>query len=127
MIAQVKPISTKQLSADGFTWNQYSRRVATITNELQHFAPVAYFAFEQWNEAHNFWKSITDKRVCGRAQVRESERFTSYPWEVKAWTLRPDVLEKLIERDRSRALPLPQVRRDWSQSDSYSAIEYEAA
>lgn len=125
MITQLEPISTKQLSADGFTWNQYSARVATITNELRHFAPVAYFAFNTWSEAHNFWKSITDLRVCGRAQVRESERFTSHPWEVKAWTLRQDVLEKLIERERQRSLP--QVRRDWSLSHCTSAIEYEAA
>lgn len=128
MIAQ--PIQTKQLSADGFTWNQYSPRVASITNELTHFARVAYFAFDSWDEAHAFWKSITDKRVCSRAKVRESERFTSLAWEVKAWGMPEDVLEKLIERDYNRlpeSLPLPPIRRDWSLSESHDAITIEAA
>lgn len=128
MIAQ--PIQTKQLSADGYQWNQYSPRVATITNELTHFARVAYFAFSDWDSAHAFWKSITDKQMCGRAQVREAERFTSHTWEVKAWAMPQTTLNRLIERDRKRqpkALPLPQIKRDWSLSDSHSAIAYEAA
>lgn len=103
MIAQ--PIQTKQLSADGYTWNQHSPRVATITNELTHFTRLAYFAFDRWSEAHAFWKSITDKQVCSRAQVRESERFTSYSWEVKVWSMPQSVLEKLIERDYNRSSP----------------------
>lgn len=124
MIAQT--LQTKQLSAEGFVWNLYSPRVATISNDLRHFAPVAYFAFDSWDEAHSFWKSITDLRVCSRAQVRQSQRFTSYSWEVKIWLLRQSVLDKMIERDLSRALPLP-VRRDWPLTESYSAISYEAA
>lgn len=125
----IHPISTKQLSADGFTWNEYSPRVGTITNDLTHFARVAYFAFDNWDDAHDFWKSITDKRVCSRAKVRESERFTSYSFEVKTWGMPGSVLLKLIERDRSRkpkSLPLPPIRRDWSLSESYN-VEYEAA
>ncbi len=127
MISQ--PISTKQLSADGFQWNQYSPRIATITNELTHFAQVAYFAFNSWDDAHDFWKSITDKRLCTRAQVRQAERFTT-SYEVKTWGMPASTLHKLIERDRQRQtqrLPLPQVRRDWSLSDSHSSIQYEAA
>jgi len=123
------PILTKTLSADGFQWNEYSPRVATITNEMRHFAPVVYFAFDTWDEAHNFWKSITDQHLCGRAQVRESERFASCPWEVKVWTLQKNVLEKLIERDllrQSQSLPVPPIRRDWSLSADPSAIAYEA-
>ena len=126
----LKPVQIKQISADGFCWNKYSPRVATISNDLTHFAPVAYFAFDSWDEAHNFFRAITDKRVCGRAQVRKSERFTSLPWEVKVWSLREDVLEKLTERDRSRlpkSLPLPPIRRDWSLSESHDAISAEAA
>lgn len=125
----IAPIQTKQLSADGFTWNQYSPRVATITNELTHFQKVAYFAFDSWDEAHNFWKSIIGKH-CSRAQVRESERFTNHSWEVKVWGMRQPVLEKLIERDRlrlSKTLSFTPVRREWSLSDSYTAIAYEAA
>lgn len=139
MIAQ--PIQTKQLSADGYIWNQHSPRVATITNKLTHFARVAYFAFEDWDSAHAFWKSITDKQMCGRAQVRQAERFTSHCWEVKVWAMSVATLEQLIERDAARggtlscdhrnrlpkALPLPQIKRDWSLSDSHSAITYEAA
>ena len=125
MIAQ--PIQTKQLSADGFFWSQYSDRVATITNDLRYFATVAYFAFDSWGDAHTFWKHITEHRLCTRAQVRESERFTTHLWEVKTWGMPQAVLEKLIERDRNRRLPLPQVRRDWSVSDSHSSIQYEAA
>lgn len=128
MIAQ--PIQTKQLSVDGYHWNQYSPRVATITNDLTHFAQVAYFAFSDWDSAHRFWKSITDKQICGRAQVRQAERFTFHSWEVKAWNMPEATLNKLIERDRTRkpkALPLPQIKRDWSLSDSHSAITYEAA
>jgi hypothetical protein len=129
MIAQ--PIQTKQLSADGFQWNQLSPRVGTISNEQRHFATVAYFGFDSWDEAHNFWRSITTKRVCSRAKVREAERFTSQPWEVKVWGMQQSTLEKLIERDRTRttpkSLPLPPVRRDWSMSESYSALQYEAA
>lgn len=120
-----QPIQFKQLSPDGFQWNLYSPRVATLSNELTHFAPVAYFAFNTWEEAHNFWKVITDKRLCNRAQVRQGERFSS-GWEVKIWSLHQATLDKLIERDRSRALPLP-VRRDWPLAESYSAISYEAA
>lgn len=126
----LQPIQTKQLSADGYTWNQYSPRVATITNELTHFAQVAYFAFNSWDEAHNFWKSITDGKRCTRAQVRESERFTSHSWEVKIWGMPETLLLKLIERDRkrkSKALPVPPIRRDWSNSASHSAIQCEAA
>ena len=117
MIAQ--PIQTKQLSADGFTWNQYSPRVASITNELTHFAPVAYFAFSTWDEAHDFWKSITDKRVCSRVHVRESERFTSLAWEVKVWGMPEATLLKLIECDRCRkpkSLPLPPLQKPWPLS-----------
>lgn len=128
MIAQ--PIQTKQLSADGYTWNQYSPRVATITNELTYFATVAYFAFNTWNEAHNFSSSITDKRQCTRAQVREAERFTSHSWEVKTWGMSEQLLTALIKRDRNRqpqVLPLPLVRRDWSVSESHDAIAIEAA
>jgi len=125
----LQPIQIKSLSAAGFQWNQYSPRIATITNELIHFPQVAYFAFDGWDDAHNFWRSITDKHLCTRAQVRESERFTT-GWEVKTWGMPQLVLEKLIERDRTRqpqGLPLPQVRRDWSISASHSSIQYEAA
>ena len=118
-------IQIKQLSADGYQWNLYSPRVATITNELRHFAPVAYFAFDSWQQAHDFWKAITDKRLCTRAQVRQAERFST-DWEVKIWGMQQNILDELIKRDRSRALPLP-VRRDWSIAESYSAIAYEAA
>lgn len=68
--------------------------------------------------------------MCGRAQVRQAERFTSYKWEVKAWAMPQTTLNKLIERDRKRqpkALPLPHIKRDWSLSDSHSAIAIEAA
>lgn len=136
----LQPIQTKQLSADGYQWNQYSPRVATITNELTHFAQVAYFAFSDWDSAHRFWKSITDGKRCTRAQVRESERFTSHNWEVKTWGMSETVLLKLIERDAARggslcdhrnrkpkALAVPPIRRDWSISDSHSAISIEAA
>ncbi len=124
------PILIKELSADGFTWHQYSPRVATITNEITYFQRVCYLAFDSWDEAHAFWKYITDHRLCSRAQVRFSERFTTHDWEVKVWSMPESTLEKLISRDRQRlpqSLPLPQVRRDWSISDSHSAIEYEAA
>ena len=101
MIAQVEPISTKQLSADGFCWNQYSEPVAVINNELRHFATVAYFQFPDWDSAHAFWKSITHKRQYSRAQVREAERFkTSY--KVKTWAMPESTLHKLIERYRRR-------------------------
>lgn len=126
----LQPIQTKQLSADGYTWNQYSPRVATITNELTHFATVAYFAFDDWNEAHAFWKSITDKQVCSKGQVREAGRFTSHNWEVKTWGMPQPILNKLIERDRTRkpkVLPEIAIRRDWSNSASHSAITIEAA
>lgn len=126
----LQPTSIKELSADGYQWNQYSERVGTITNDLTHFARVAYFSFDSWDDAHNFWKSITDKRVCSRAKVRESERFTSYSFEVKTWGMPESVLLKLIERDHSRlpkSRPLPPIRRDWSMSENYDAISYEAA
>lgn len=126
----LQPIQAKQLSADGFIWNQYSPRVATITNEVRHFAPVAYFAFDGWDAAHKFQKHITENALCSRAQVRESERFTAFPWEVKIWNLQETTLEKLIERDRQRqpqSLPVPPIRRDWSLSADYSAISIEAA
>ena len=129
MIAQVEPISTKQLSADGFCWNQYSPRVGTITNEIRHFSRVCYFQFPNWDSAHDFWKHITDKHLCTRAQVRQAERFTT-GYEVKTWGMPASTLQKLIERDRTRqpqGLPLPQVRRDWSISASHSSIQYEAA
>lgn len=124
MIAQT--LQPKQLSSDGFTWNLHSPRVATITNNLRHFAPVAYISFDSWEEARNFWKSITDKRVCSRAQERKAERFTT-EWEVKIWGMQQATLDKFIERDFSRALPLLQVRRDWPLAESYSSISYEAA
>ena len=132
------PISTKQLSADGFTWNEYSPRVATITNELTHFARVAYFHFPNWDSAHAFWKTITDGKRCTRAQVREAERFNT-GWEVKSWGMPEPLLLKLIERDaprggslrdhrnKQKVAPMPRIRRDWSMSASHSAIAYEAA
>lgn len=129
MIAQ--PIQTKQLSADGFTWNDYSPRVGSITNDMRHFSRVCYFAFDSWDDAHNFWKSITDKRLCSRAKVRESERFTNQPWEVKVWSMPEATLLKLVERDRNRtkpsSLPPLPIRRDWSLSESHDAIAIEAA
>lgn len=127
----LQPIQTKQLSADGYQLNQHSPRVVTITNELTHFTRLAYFAFDGWSEAHAFWKSITDKQVCSRAQVKENERFTSYSWEVKVWSMPQSVLEQLIERDFNRylpkALPVTPIRRDWSNSTSHNVIQYEAA
>jgi len=127
MISQ--SVSTKQLSADGFQWNQYSPRIATITNELRHFATVAYFQFPDWDSAHDFWKCITDKHLCTRAQVRQAERFKT-GYEVKTCGMSASILHKLIERDRYRQtqrLPLPQIRRDWPNAESYSAITHEAA
>jgi len=123
------PIQTKQLSADGFTWNQYSLRVSTISNEIRHFATVAYFQFPNWDSAHDFWKCITDKHLCTRAQVRQAERFKT-GYEVKTWGTPESILHKLIERDRyrqSQHLPLPQIRCDWPIAESYSAITHEAA
>ena len=124
----LQPIQTKPLSAEGYQWNQYSPRVATITNELTHFARVAYFHFPDWNSAHAFWKTITDGKRCTRAQVREAERFNT-GWEVKAWGMPEPLLLKLIERDRNKqkVAPMPRIRRDWSMSASHSAIAYEAA
>ncbi len=123
-------ISTKQLSADGFCWSQYSPRVGTINNEISHFARVAYFAFDDWDLAHAFWKGITDKHCCTRAQVREALRFST-GWEVKVWGMSEAVLLKLIERDRNRtkpkSLPLLPIRRDWSISESHDASAIEAA
>lgn len=100
-----------------------------MTNELTHFARVAYFQFPDRNTARAFWKSITDKRQCTRAQVREAERFDT-GWECKIWGMPERVLTALVERDRNRQpqpLPLPPVRRDWSVSESHDAIAYEAA
>lgn len=78
--------------------------------------------------------------MCGRAQVRESERFTSHSWEVKVWGMQEALLLKLIERDaakgglplkdrnrKTKSLPLQPIKRDWSMSASYSAIQWEAA
>ncbi len=48
-------------------------------------------------------------------------------WECKVWGMPQTTLDKLIERDLSRALPLPPIRRDWPIAESYSAISYEAA
>ena len=125
----LQPISTKQISADGFQWNKYSDRVTTISNEVTHFSRVAYFAFDSWDEAHNFFKSITGKRLCSRAKVRESERFTSSPWEVKVWGLNESTLELLVTRDRNRTycLPLPPLSREWQHIRSYDSIAAEAA
>lgn len=126
MIAQ--PISTKQLSADGFCWSQLSPRIGTISNELRHFQRVCYFQFSDWDSAHDFWQSVVGKR-CTKAQVREALRFDT-GWEVKTWGMSEAVLLKLIERDRNRKpkpLPLPPIRRDWSLSESYSALALEAA
>lgn len=120
----IAPIEVKQLSADGFTWNLYSPRVGTITNELRHFSRVTYFAFDSWDDAHDFWKSITDKGLCSRAKVRESERFTTR-FEVKVWGLDTSTLEKLIQRDRNRNPKTLPIRRDWSLSESYDATAYE--
>ena len=122
------PIQVKQISADGFQWNKYSERVGTISNELTHFSRVCYFAFDDWDSAHNFFKSITGKRLCSRAKVRESERFLTR-FECKVWGMSESTLEKLVNRDRSRtkSLPMPPIRRDWSLSEDYSAIQYEAA
>lgn len=41
-----------------------------------------------------------------------------------------EILLTLVERDRNRkpaSLPLPPIRRDWSLSESFDAIAYEAA
>lgn len=122
-------IQVKQLSADGFQWNKYSERVGSITNELTHFSRVAYFAFDDWDSAHAFFKAITAKHLCSRAHVRESERFTTR-FEVKVWGMSESTLEKLVTRDRNRTKKnrtLPPIRRDWSLSESYSATQYEAA
>lgn len=119
----IQPISTNQISADGYMWNRYSPRVATISNKLHDFATVAYFQFSFWDEAHSFYKSISDKCLCGRAKVRVAERF-SYGYEVKVWGMSESVLEQLVIRDCNRQ-PLP-IRRDWSLSESFDAIQLEA-
>ena len=124
-------IQVKQLSAEGFQWNKYSDRVGSITNEISHFSRVAYFAFDSWDDAHNFFKSITGKRLCSRAKVRESERFTTR-FEVKVWSMSEATLEALVNRDRSRtkpkkSLPMPPLSREWESIRSYDSIAYEAA
>ena len=125
----IQPIETKQISADGFYWNKYSPRIATITCELRYFAPVSYFAFDSWDSAHAFFKSITTKHLCSRAKVRESERFLTR-FEVKTWGMNQQTLEALVTRDRSRtkkSLPMPPLSREWESIRSYDSIRYEAA
>ena len=122
-------IQVKSLSADGFQWNKYSDRVGSITNELTHFSRVCYFAFDDWDSAHAFFKSITGKRLCSRAKVRESERFLTR-FEVKVWSMSESTLEALVPRDHSRkpkSLPMPPLSREWESIRSYDSIAYEAA
>ena len=118
MIAQSKHLQ------DGFIWNQYSARIATITHDSANFR-VCYFQFPDRDGARSFWQSIVGKH-CSRAQVRQAERFDT-GWEVKIWNMPERVLASLIRRERNRkqpqqALPLPQVRRDWSVSESHTAM-----
>jgi len=85
--------------------------------DLRPFAPVTHFAFDSWDEAHNFWKAIVGKH-CTRAKVgRVSD--SPQPWEVKTWNMRQDMLEKLIRAQLlaacsrcTHAQELPPVRRD---------------
>ncbi|GAC1456869.1 MAG: hypothetical protein NVS2B14_00140 [Chamaesiphon sp.] len=116
---------SKELSADGFCWNQYSPRVGTITNELRHFSRVCYFAFEDWEASRAFWEAITSKGYCTRAQVRKAERFQGFDWEVKVWGMPQPILSSLIKKDLNR-FQARAINRDWSISQSQSAIAYEA-
>ena len=127
----IRPIEIKQLTADGFTWSKYSPRVATISNELRHFSWVCYFAFDSWDDAHSFFKSITAKHLCSKAKVRESERFLTR-FEVKVWSMPDATLELLVNRDRNRIkpkknLPMPPLSREWQHIRSYDSIAHEAA
>jgi len=55
---------SSELSADGFAWNLYSPRVGTMAQIKSRPATAAYFTS---GTAQQLFKSIIDKRICGRA------------------------------------------------------------
>lgn len=96
----------------GYRWNQLSPRVATITARHKPDFRVAYFAFHDEATAKQFWEVVTTQMRC-RCQVRESERFSGYPIECKAWGLPKAFIKAIANVDIERQYQAVQEERDY--------------
>ncbi len=89
-------ITRVQLSADGWTLNLLSPRVATITNPLGN-RKVSYFGFDTQEKAQQFKKWLIDNKQCSAATVRKAERL-SMSFECKAWQVSTELILELALR-----------------------------
>lgn len=89
-------ITRVQLTADGWTLNLLSPRVATITNPLGN-RKVSYFGFDTQEKAQQFQKWLIDNKQCSGATVRKAERL-SMSFECKAWQVPTELILQLAQR-----------------------------
>jgi hypothetical protein len=114
-----------QLSDNGWTWNQLSPRVATITTP-DGDRQCAYFGFCNHDSAFNFFKYLTDRGLCRRAKVRPSKRIRGWAWEVKVWGASTETIRQLVKRDLARCKGNRNAPQFQQSPATYSAIKAEA-
>ncbi len=89
-------ITRVQLSADGWTFNILSERVATITDPLGN-RKVSYFGFDTQEKALQFQQWLIDNKLCSASTVRKAERL-SMNFECKAWAVPTKLILELAQR-----------------------------
>lgn len=97
-------ITRVQLSADGWTLNILSERVATITDPIGT-RKVSYFGFETEEKARVFKEYLEANRLCTAATIRKAERLQQV-WECKVWGAPTELIVKLA---RLNAIPVNEI------------------
>jgi hypothetical protein len=85
-----------QSQENGFQWQQYHPRLAVLLDPEQRYGwqSIAYFGFPTKKEAEALAAWLRRHGFGTAYEVRRAERLTSSKWEVKAW----DVSRELVER-----------------------------
>ena len=94
-------ITRVQLSADGWTLNILSERVATITDPLGN-RKVSYFGFDTQEKALQFQQWLIENKQCSAATVRKAERL-SMNFEGKSWGVGTELILALAQRTTTTA------------------------
>lgn len=80
---EISPTKRIELTSDGWIFNMYGSRAATITNP-EGKRIVSYFGFDDQAKANEFKIWIDKNSYCERCIIRKSERLICNI-EVKVW------------------------------------------
>ncbi len=84
-----------------YTFQPLSQRIACqMCDGVQH---VVYMAFDEEYKANQFYNFLNEtKEFSSLAAIRPADKMKGYKFEIKIWDIKPDLLTKLIARDRAR-------------------------